>query len=118
MFGHAWMCCWNQKRRLAACLVSSCEMFDQLSQRLFLSFCFLRHGRQPSTFSPEGIYAVRLFDDLTQRWCWVVVDDYVPVSEHCTPVMAHSRNGREIWVAILEKAFAKVEGYGGWHHGF
>ena len=40
----------------------------------------------------------------------VVVDDYIPVTPQNTPLFAKPAGGREIWVMILEKAWAKLHG--------
>ena len=40
----------------------------------------------------------------------VVVDDYVPVNEEGEPLFAKPAGGREIWVMLLEKCWAKLNG--------
>ena len=40
----------------------------------------------------------------------VVVDDYVPVSDSGEPLFAKPADGRDIWVMILEKCWAKLNG--------
>ncbi|KAK7197733.1 calpain-like cysteine peptidase [Novymonas esmeraldas] len=58
-----------------------------------------------------GAYRVTL--NLRGWWCSVVVDDYLAVAEGCGayPRYAHSRrDARELWVSLLEKAYAKVRG--------
>lgn len=58
--------------------------------------------------NPHGIYMVRiLFQGILRE---VVVDDYIPVSPQNTPLFAKPAGGREIWVMILEKAWAKLHG--------
>lgn len=58
--------------------------------------------------NPHGIYMVRiLFQGILRE---VVVDDYIPVSPQNTPLFAKPAGGREIWVMILEKAWAKIHG--------
>jgi hypothetical protein len=71
-------------------------------------------------YNPEGQYTVCLFDTGARnpdgsrgKWVHVTVDDYLPCVEALganTPAFAHPRNSTEIWVSILEKAFAKVHG--------
>lgn len=39
----------------------------------------------------------------------VIVDDWFPVNEDGTIAFAHSKN-QEIWVSLLEKAWAKLHG--------
>lgn len=56
-----------------------------------------------------GVYTVRLFHE--GGWRFIMVDDYVPVSmKDCRPVFAHAKSRQELWVPILEKAFAKLYG--------
>ena len=62
----------------------------------------------PCRYNPYGCYAVRIWVDGSERW--VVVDDQIPCSEQGRPVFSHSRDGREVWVLLLEKAFAKLQG--------
>ena len=40
----------------------------------------------------------------------VVVDDFIPVTPQNTPLFAKPAGGCEIWVMILEKAWAKLFG--------
>ena len=52
-----------------------------------------------------GVYSLRFFkNDEPEIVC---VDDSVPVRWGTTPVFAKSRDPAELWVALLEKAFAK-----------
>lgn len=69
----------------------------ELVQRLFY----------PQHYSPYGVYAIRHFDE--GEWKYVVVDDYIP-TRNGRAHFAHSQNSNEIWVMLLEKAFAKVFG--------
>ena len=54
----------------------------------------------------EGIYAVRICKN--GEWCEVVVDDYFPCFQG-EPAFSRSCND-ELWVLIMEKAWAKVHG--------
>jgi calpain-15 len=62
------------------------------------------------TVNAAGCYAVRLFVNGESRV--VVVDDYFPYDNHKEDwAMARpSEDSHEIWVLILEKAWAKVFG--------
>lgn len=56
-----------------------------------------------------GVYTVRLFHE--GGWRFIMVDDYVPVSmKDGLPIFAHAKSRQELWVPILEKAFAKLYG--------
>jgi len=57
--------------------------------------------------NPFGYYEIVYF--LNGEWQIVIVDDYVPIYKKQIPIGARP-NGKEIWVMLLEKAFAKVNG--------
>ncbi|CAE7460886.1 CAPN2 [Symbiodinium natans] len=59
------------------------------------------------TINQEGIYAVRFWQD--GAWRIVVVDDQLPCRGKDQPIFAAARNG-DFWVAVVEKAFAKLNG--------
>ena len=54
-----------------------------------------------------GIYLMRFYVNGVETL--VVVDDYLPVTEYGTPAFATCRDG-ELWVSLLEKAWAKLHG--------
>jgi len=56
----------------------------------------------------RGLYKIRLYDGQQEKWIRIIVDDYLP-TERGQPIFAQP-NGREIWVLLLEKAFAKFCG--------
>lgn len=61
--------------------------------------------------SPNGIYAVNLHPFGMPHT--VIVDDYLPLKKNgdgYRPEFAQMGNDQSIWVAILEKAFAKLHG--------
>ncbi|XP_042008073.1 calpain-type cysteine protease DEK1-like isoform X1 [Salvia splendens] len=59
-------------------------------------------------FNGEGIYTVRFC--IQGEWVPVVVDDWIPCESPGKPAFATSRKGNELWVSILEKAYAKLHG--------
>ncbi|KAK9274194.1 hypothetical protein L1049_019008 [Liquidambar formosana] len=59
-------------------------------------------------YSEEGIYTVRFC--IQGEWVPVVVDDWIPCESLGKPAFATSRKGNELWVSILEKAYAKLHG--------
>ena len=61
--------------------------------------------------NPRGKYAVRLFDWQAGRWVVLTLDENLPAGpkSRSTALFAQPK-GREIWVAMLEKAFAKFVG--------
>ena len=75
-------------------------------QRGSIERCFLEHS-----YNPRGKYTLRLWDGLKQKWTYINVDDTFPcqAGEGGKPLFTHP-NGGEIWVMLLEKAFAKMSG--------
>ncbi|KAL5976765.1 Calpain-type cysteine protease dek1 [Asimina triloba] len=59
-------------------------------------------------FNEEGIYTVRFC--IQGEWVPVVVDDWIPCESPGKPAFATSRKKNELWVSILEKAYAKLHG--------
>ena len=57
--------------------------------------------------NPAGIYLVLLFVNGVRTP--VIVDDFIPCNSDRTPCFAYSRGG-ELWVSLLEKAWAKCHG--------
>ena len=58
-------------------------------------------------YNEEGIYILRICKN--GEWVNVTVDDYIPCYYNAGPMFAHS-NGNELWVLLLEKAYAKLHG--------
>ena len=54
-----------------------------------------------------GIYLVKFF--INGNETPVIVDDYLPCTKDGKPAFAYSKN-RELWVSVLEKAWAKLHG--------
>ena len=71
-------------------------------------------------YNPEGIYKIRLCKN--GEWVVVTVDDYIPCFFNASPIFTRA-HGPELWVLLLEKAYAKLHGsysalrYGFTHHG-
>lgn len=59
-------------------------------------------------YNDEGIYTVRFC--IQGEWVPVVVDDWIPCESPGKPAFATSRKLNELWVSILEKAYAKLHG--------
>ncbi|PHT96888.1 Calpain-type cysteine protease DEK1 [Capsicum chinense] len=57
-------------------------------------------------YSQEGIYTVRFC--IQGDWVPVVVDDWIPCESPGKPAFSTSRKGNEMWVSLLEKAYAKL----------
>ena len=94
--------CWLE------CAISSLAERPQLVRRLFLT----------PQCSEEGIYRLRICKD--GEWREVTIDDYFPCFPNDKPIFSRS-HGNELWVMLLEKAYAKLVGSymrlrGGWAH--
>lgn len=59
-------------------------------------------------YNEEGIYTVRFC--IQGEWVPVVVDDWIPCEAPGKPAFATSKKSHELWVSILEKAYAKLHG--------
>lgn len=59
-------------------------------------------------YNDEGIYTIRFC--IQGEWVPVVVDDWIPCESPGKPAFATSRKGNELWVSLLEKAYAKLHG--------
>lgn len=88
------------------CALSSLAERPDLVRRLFIT----------EQSEETGIYKVRFCKG--GEWMTVVVDDYFPCFPNAGPVFSRSQ-GNELWVLLLEKAYAKLHGSymllrGGW----
>eukprot|EP00741_Cyanophora_paradoxa_P014633 tig00020816_g14113.t1 len=70
----------------------------QLLERVFAS---PRHAAR-------GLYAVAIYKD--HHWHRILIDDRIPCLPGPRPLYASCRDPNEIWVPLLEKAFAKAHG--------
>ncbi len=54
-------------------------------------------------YNPRGRYVVQLYCGQLQRLVPVAVDDMIPVTRGTTSPIFAKPNGKELWVALLEK---------------
>lgn len=59
----------------------------------------------PQTFSECGAYVVRFFRD--GKPFHVLIDDLLPCTANKQPALSHNAQLSEMWVALIEKAYAK-----------
>lgn len=58
-------------------------------------------------YNKEGIYKVKFCKN--GEWIVVTVDDYIPCRANGGPMFSRG-TGNELWVMLLEKAYAKIHG--------
>lgn len=80
------------------CALASLSERPALIERLFIT----------KTVNNIGIYRVKLCKN--GEWVTVTVDDYFPCFPMGSPIFSRS-NGNELWVLIIEKAYAKLHGH-------
>ena len=88
------------------CALASLAERPELVERLFIT----------KEKNDEGFYQVKFCK--SGEWVRVTVDDYFPCFPQDTPIFSRS-HGNELWVLLLEKAYAKLHGSyallrGGW----
>ncbi len=60
-------------------------------------------------FRQIGLYVLRFFKNF--QWVYVIIDERVPVDITTKkPIFGHCRDPHELWVALIEKAYAKLHG--------
>ena len=77
-------------------MASLAEM-PQLVERLFIT----------KEANEEGIYRLKICKN--GEWQDVLVDDYFPCFPNGQPIFSKA-HGNELWVLLLEKAYAKLHG--------
>lgn len=58
-------------------------------------------------YNPEGFYKIKLWKNGEERI--ITIDDYIPCHANGGPIFARN-HGNELWVMLLEKAYAKLHG--------
>jgi Calpain family cysteine protease len=79
------------------CAVSALAERPALVERTFVT----------KEYNEQGIYMVRICKN--GEWQNVILDDYFPCFPNGGPIFSRS-NGNELWVLLLEKAYAKIHG--------
>lgn len=60
-------------------------------------------------FSQIGLYILRFYKNY--QWIYVLVDQRIPVDKTTKkPIYGHCRNINELWIPLIEKAYAKLNG--------
>jgi len=87
--GNCWFCC----------ALSSLAEFPKLIQNLF--------DNDTRKTNPYGCYRLRFYNETDLDPILITVDDYFPCIPGGGPVFTHNK-GNEIWVLLIEKAYAKL----------
>eukprot|EP00591_Stephanopyxis_turris_P006129 CAMPEP_0195522422 /NCGR_PEP_ID=MMETSP0794_2-20130614/20596_1 /TAXON_ID=515487 /ORGANISM="Stephanopyxis turris, Strain CCMP 815" /LENGTH=415 /DNA_ID=CAMNT_0040652179 /DNA_START=282 /DNA_END=1529 /DNA_ORIENTATION=+ len=61
-------------------------------------------------YNPRGLYEVRIFDPIKEKFELIKVDDRIPCKKGTKKPRFMEPNGSELWAIILEKAYAKFCG--------
>jgi hypothetical protein len=61
-------------------------------------------------YNPRGRYELEFYCGFSNKTEKVAVDDLIPVKKGTTTPIFAKPHGNELWVALLEKAFAKFLG--------
>lgn len=60
-------------------------------------------------FRSHGMYIIRIFKNF--KWIYVIVDDRIPFNKETKkPIFGHCTSSHELWVPLIEKAYAKMHG--------
>lgn len=68
---------------------------------------YIRRLFDQVNYEPNGFYRIKLCKN--GEWQTVTVDDWFPCDNSGNPIFSRS-NGPELWVLLLEKAYAKLHG--------
>mmetsp|Transcript_3680 Transcript_3680/g.3609 ORF Transcript_3680/g.3609 Transcript_3680/m.3609 type:complete len:142 (-) Transcript_3680:1542-1967(-) len=79
------------------CAVACLAEMPSLIERLFLI----------NEYNEEGVYRVKICKN--GEWREIVIDDHFPCYPNGQPFFSKG-HGNELWVLILEKAYAKIHG--------
>lgn len=79
------------------CALASLAEMPHLVERLFIT----------QKYNEEGLYRIKVCKN--GEWMEVTVDDYFPCTAEGGPIFSRA-NGNELWVLLLEKAYAKIHG--------
>jgi hypothetical protein len=60
------------------------------------------------SYRKKGLYVFKFFKNL--KWVYVIVDDRIPCYSEGLPVFGTCVNINEMWVPLIEKAYAKLHG--------
>ena len=81
----------------------------------------LSNGVYPPIFHryrSRGLYVIRIFKNF--QWIYVIIDERIPIKTTTNePVFGSCADPHEMWVSLIEKAYAKLHGcYGNLQSGY
>jgi hypothetical protein len=97
--GSGWFMC------ALASLVEFPEMIDSIFGEAWLALSE-EHGRP--MHDDQGLYELRFC--MHGQWINVLIDDYLPCKGPTQGLVYSCANGPELWVSLIEKAYAKLQG--------
>lgn len=60
-------------------------------------------------YRKKGLFVIRIFKNF--NWIYVILDERIPVKiKDQLPVFGACKSAHEMWVALIEKAYAKMHG--------
>ena len=60
-------------------------------------------------FRSKGLYVIRIYKNF--KWIYVIIDERIPVDKKTKqPIFGRCADPHEMWVALIEKAYAKMHG--------
>ena len=88
--------------------IGNCYFLSVLSSFTTDKHRFIFNLFKTKAIPDNGVYEIVLYID--GEWQIVFVDDYFPINKSTGEFVFAKPNGNELWVILLEKAFAKVNG--------
>ena len=66
---------------------------------------------RPKEAHDAGVYSIRMWSPRRKHYFYLLVDDYLPTKTGTRPYFSRcNANGDGMWVTLVEKAFAKLQG--------
>jgi len=60
-------------------------------------------------YRSRGLFVIRIYKNV--EWVYIIIDERIPVKKETKkPIFGTCKNVHEMWVALIEKAYAKLHG--------